>query len=321
MPTQNLALPFIAPAQAQKHITVNTAFQKLDMVINITVRGANLSDPPEDAEEGERFALSDVPTEAWTGHAGEIAAWQNGIWEFYAAPIGTLIWNEEDQAIYVKQAEDWQKAAAEPSFQNLDLLGVGAAADSTNRLAVSSPASLFNHEGSDHQMKINRQAPADTASLTFQTDFAGSAEIGLAGNDALSFKMRQPDGSWQETLRSEPVQPGIFTPLLRSGIVTIAEDEMAEIPTPTSGGLIAIMMTSTVGFPQSHHSGIFAYDTGGSLGLVTLAKGSGITNKGSVVLTGTTGDVGKTSLSAGTGVIQVENRFGGSWDFTYSFIL
>lgn len=321
MPTQNLDLPFIAPAQAQKHITVNTAFQKLDIAINITVREVNMTTPPSDAVEGERFALAEAPIDDWISHSGDVAAWQNGAWEFYSAPSGTLIWNKEDQAIYVKQAANWQKAVAEASFQNIELLGIEATADETNRLAVSSPSSLFSHAGDDHQMKLNRFSDTDTASLTFQTDFTGNAEIGLAGNNALSFKMRQSDGSWLETLRTEPAQPGVFTPLLRSGIVTIAENEMAEIPTPTSGGLLAIMITSTAGFPQSNHSGIFAYDSGGSLGLVTLVKGSGITNKGSTPLTGTTGDIGKTSLSAGTGVIQIENRFGGQWDFTYSFLL
>ena len=321
MPSKNLDLPFIAPAQAQKHIIVNSAFQKLDIAVNIIVRDVNMTTPPTDALEGERFALSDEPVGSWADHDGEIAAWQNGIWVYYAAPIGTLIWNKEDQAIYVKQAESWQKATPEPSYQNLDLLGVGAAADSTNRLTVSSSASLFNHDGADHQMKLNRQGAADTASLTFQTDFTGNAEIGLAGNEALSFKMRQTDGSWQETLRSEPGQPGIFTPLLRSGVVTIAENEVAEIPTPRLGGLMAIMITSDSGYPQSNHSGIFAYDTGGSLALVTLVKGSGISNTGSLPLNGTTGDAGKTSLSAGAGVIQIENQFGSSWEYSYSFIL
>ena len=36
------------------------------------------------------------------------------------------------------------------------LVGVNATADTTNRLAVSSPASLFNHEGAGRQLKVNR---------------------------------------------------------------------------------------------------------------------------------------------------------------------
>lgn len=321
MPTQNLDLPFIAPAQAQKHITVNTAFQKLDIAVNINVRDANLSAPPQDVEDGERFALSDMPTGPWSNHGGDIAAWQNNVWEFFRPAIGTLIWNKADQSIFVKQATGWQNVQSEPSYQNLAKLGIAATADATNRLAVSSPASLFSHAGDDHQMKLNRQATTDTASLTFQTDFTGNAEIGLAGNEALSFKMRQSDGTWQENLRTEPEQPGLFTPLLRSGIVTIEEDEVADIPTPTAGGIVALMMTNPAGFPQADHSGIFAYDSGGSVKLVTLGVGSGLSNQNSSLLNGTTGDVGMTSVSVGSGLIQIENRFGSAREFTYSFLL
>ena len=35
------------------------------------------------------------------------------------------------------------------------LVGVNVAADTTNRLAVSSPATLLNHEGAGHQLKLN----------------------------------------------------------------------------------------------------------------------------------------------------------------------
>lgn len=321
MPTQNLKLPFIAPAQAQKHITVNTAFQKLDIAVNIAVRDVNMTMPPTDAAEGERFALSDSPEGVWAGHGGEIAAWQNGVWEFYAPAIGTLIWCKASEAIYVKQATQWQDIETDISFENLPAIGVQAVTDDANRLVVSSPASLFTHAGSHHQMKLNRHAGTDTASMTFQTDFTGNAEIGLTGNDALSFKMRQSDGTWVETLRSEPNQPGVFTPLLRSGVVSINNDSVAVIPTPTAGGLIAIMMTSQVGFPQTNHSALIAYDTGPSMGITVLASGTGVVSRGSASLTGMTGDVGQTSFSVEENAIQIENRFGSPREFTYSFLL
>jgi len=321
MPTQNLNLPFIAPAQAQKHITVNTAFQKLDIAVNISVREVNLTTPPTDALEGERFALSDYPGGMWAGHGGEIAAWQNGVWEFYAPDVGTLIWSKASETVYVKQATEWQSIESKISFQNLPAIGVQAVADDTTRLTVSSPASLFTHTGSDHQMKLNRRAETDTAGLTFQTDFTGNAEIGLAGNDALSFKMRQSGGAWIETLRCEPDQPGVFTPLLRSGVVSISNDSVAVIPTPNAGGLVAIMMTSQSGFPQTNHSGLFAYDSGPSMGITVLASGTGIVSRGSESLTGVTGDVGQTSMSIKENAIQIENRFGSAREFTYSFLL
>lgn len=80
------------------------------------------------------------------------------------------------------------------------LVGINDTADSTNRLAVSSPATLLSHEGDDHQLKINKAAAADTASVLFQTDFVGHAEFGLAGDNDWHVKV-SPDGTtWHEAL-------------------------------------------------------------------------------------------------------------------------
>lgn len=80
------------------------------------------------------------------------------------------------------------------------LVGINDTADTTNRLAVSSPASLFSHEGDDHRLKINKAAAGDTASVLFQTDFVGHAEFGLAGDNDWHVKV-SPDGTtWHEAL-------------------------------------------------------------------------------------------------------------------------
>lgn len=82
----------------------------------------------------------------------------------------------------------------------VSLVGVNATADTTNRLSVSSPASLFSHEGEGHQLKINKDTAGDTASVVFQTAFSGRAEFGLAGDDDFHVKV-SPDGStWHEGL-------------------------------------------------------------------------------------------------------------------------
>lgn len=80
------------------------------------------------------------------------------------------------------------------------LVGVNATADTTNRLSVSSPASLFDHEGAGHQLKINKSAASDTGSVLFQTGYSGRAEFGLAGDDDFHVKV-SPDGSaWHEAI-------------------------------------------------------------------------------------------------------------------------
>src|SRR5207244_11572668 len=49
-------------------------------------------------------------------------------------------------------------------FVDADKLGINATADTTNRLAVKSAASLLDNVGNGHQQKINKAAAGDTAS-------------------------------------------------------------------------------------------------------------------------------------------------------------
>jgi hypothetical protein len=82
--TPNLVLPYLAANQSQKHVTVNEALRRLDALVQVTVQSAALATPPVSPVEGQRWILPASPTGAWTGHAGQIAAWQDGAWAFYA---------------------------------------------------------------------------------------------------------------------------------------------------------------------------------------------------------------------------------------------
>jgi hypothetical protein len=84
--------------------------------------------------------------------------------------------------------------------QSLPQLGINATADTTNRLAVSAAATLLNHAGAGHQLKINKAAAAQTASLLFQDGFSGRAEMGLAGTDDFSIKVSANGAAWNNAL-------------------------------------------------------------------------------------------------------------------------
>ena len=93
-----------------------------------------------------------------------------------------------------------KSVGGESDHQNLNHVGINATADNTNRLSLSSPASLLNHEGTGHQLKINKNTTADTGSLLYQTGFSGRAEMGLTGDDDFKVKV-SPDGSnWKDAL-------------------------------------------------------------------------------------------------------------------------
>jgi hypothetical protein len=80
--TPNLALPLIAAAQAQKHVTHNEALLAIDALVHCAVKDKDLAAPPAAPAEGDRYIVAASPTGAWAGKAGMIAALQDGVWRF-----------------------------------------------------------------------------------------------------------------------------------------------------------------------------------------------------------------------------------------------
>ena len=108
-----------------------------------------------------------------------------------AGALGTLTINSPS-VVFATTVSSIAMAAANVSALYLGL--GGATADATNRLSLNAPASLFNHAGAGHQIKVNKNAAGDTASLLFQSGFSGRAEMGLTGSDDWTIKV-SPDGS------------------------------------------------------------------------------------------------------------------------------
>jgi hypothetical protein len=202
--TPRLSLPLLMPAQAQKHVTHNEALMALDAIVHLAVLGI-LDTPPSEPDEGDRFIVGGSPTGAFSAHTDEIAAWQDGAWNFHEPGAGWVAWLATDGVALVFDGSAWVDLKA----RSADRLGVAMAADGTNRLAAASPAVLFTHDGDDCQVKVNKAAAGDTASLLFQTNFSGRAEFGLAGDDKFHVKV-SPDGSaWSEVLVADPASGNV----------------------------------------------------------------------------------------------------------------
>jgi hypothetical protein len=73
-------------------------------------------------------------------------------------------------------------------------------------------------------------------------------------------------------------------------------------------------------YPQTPHAGLFSYDTGPSLSLLTLAKGASLEDHGATPLTGTTGTNGRSSIAVAGGAILLENRHGPERFYAYTFL-
>lgn len=79
-------------------------------------------------------------------------------------------------------------------------LGIAAAPDATNKLAISSAAVLFNHAGADARLYLNKAATANTASTLYETNYSGRAEVGLCGDDNFHFKVSANAATWYDAL-------------------------------------------------------------------------------------------------------------------------
>ena len=105
--TPNLELPYIAAAQAQKHVTHNEAIRALDAVIQLAVLDRNLGAPPADASDGDRYIVAPSPSGDWAGHADEIAAFQDGAWQFFAPRTGWISWIGDERRVLGWDGTAW----------------------------------------------------------------------------------------------------------------------------------------------------------------------------------------------------------------------
>jgi hypothetical protein len=206
MPTPNLGLPFLMAAQAQKHVTHNEALRALDALVHLAAIDRDATTPPISPEDGDRYIVAVGGAGAWEGHDLEIAAYQDGAWAFFQPLVGWRSWISDEEALVVWDGSAWSLVGGGDGGGSggdggdFDTVGINATADTTDRLAIASAASLFNHAGNGHQQKINKAAAGDTASQLYQTGFSGRAEIGLTGDDDFHFKV-SPDGSaWNEAI-------------------------------------------------------------------------------------------------------------------------
>ncbi|WP_456389088.1 DUF2793 domain-containing protein [Profundibacter sp.] len=315
--TPNLTLPYLAASQAQKHVTHNEALRLLDALTQLRIDSFDAVSPPVSPANGEVHAIGVGAAGAWAGQDGRLAMFADNAWAFLAPKDGWRAWGLAETELRVYSGGVWLAVVA--PLQNLDGLGIGATSDATNRLSVASAASLFSHEGSDHQLKINKAASADTASMLFQSNWSGRAEMGLAGDDDFRIKVSGDGSSFSDALTARAADGVITVPCLMSGKITVANDAVGSISTPGAGGMIAISLVDP-NFPQAAHSGIFSYDAGPSLALHTMAKGPSLENQGTNLLSGTTGTDGRSSLAVQVDEVQIENRHGGTRTYAYSFI-
>ena len=194
-----LSLPYIAPQQAQKHVTHNEAIRALDILVQPVVKSRTTTVPPGSPVSGDTYIVAPSATGAWAGEDGKIATCVDGGWDFITPADGWLAYVDDTAQIAVCQSGAWTPLVT-TGGTSIAKWGINATADLINRLAVGADASLFTHDGTGHQLKINKNTAGDTASVLFQTGFAGHAEFGLTGDDDFKLKVSDNGSTWFDAL-------------------------------------------------------------------------------------------------------------------------
>jgi len=136
----HLQLPYLAAAQAQKHVSVNDALSVLDAIVQLAVIDQDLTQPPASPVEGDRYIVAAGATGAWATYDGQVASFNSGAWQFYPPTSGWRVWVEDEAKQYVLKNAAWQDLsfASSPSGATTELHVieeelslVGATVDST----------------------------------------------------------------------------------------------------------------------------------------------------------------------------------------------
>ena len=194
-----LQLPFIAPSQAQKHVTLNDSLRKIDLMAQAKILSRATPAQPAAPNEGDIYILPANPAGPDWEHLSEnmLAMFTDGYWDSLAPQIGFRVWNEETARVIIFDGVNWEPLQA--NLAPTDQLGVNTTADAVNRFAVKSDSELLSHDdvtpgSGDARKIINKKTSAHSASVVFQNAYQGRAEFGLLGDDDFALKT-SVDGS------------------------------------------------------------------------------------------------------------------------------
>jgi len=103
----NLALPYLAAAQAQKHVTHNEALRRLDAYVQLVLESVTAPEPPASPAEGARWFVPAGATGLFAGHDGTVAAFEAGAFDFLDLPADALAFIRDEQRFARFDGTDW----------------------------------------------------------------------------------------------------------------------------------------------------------------------------------------------------------------------
>jgi hypothetical protein len=105
--TPRFGMPLLEAAQAQKHVTVNEALMRADVLAAGRVENLHRTEPPAAPADGQAHIVGAGATGAWAGRDGELALFLNGGWEFVVPWEGCTVWVRAERARATRVGDAW----------------------------------------------------------------------------------------------------------------------------------------------------------------------------------------------------------------------
>ncbi|WP_297802824.1 DUF2793 domain-containing protein [uncultured Brevundimonas sp.] len=236
-----LGLPYVMAGQLQKHVTVNEAMTRLDAMVQMAVISRSLANPPAQADVGALYIVPEAGNHGWTEFAGgTVVRREVGGWVAGPVTEGMLAVVLDEGVTLVRLSGQWQPlGAALGGALTLEALGVGAAPDAQNPFSARLNKALWaarpTDDGGDGDLRFtfNKQGPAATGSVMFQSGWQGRAEIGLIGDDNLRFKVSADGAHWHEALSIDRNNGRVWFPSGATRRETVVQTASGSVTVPS----------------------------------------------------------------------------------------
>lgn len=196
--TTRLELPLLASGQAQKHVTVNEAFSRLDALVQLALTSVGTTVPPVSPSEGEVHGVGIGAGGDWAGQDGTLAIFQNGGWAFVVPGAGWQGWSVASGTRVLFDGVGWIEGAGA-----LSVNGAGF---------VHRTAEVDHSLTSGGSSAVAGALPADaivygvTARVLTPIGGAATFEIGVAGStDRYGSGIGTGAGAWARGITGSPL--------------------------------------------------------------------------------------------------------------------
>jgi hypothetical protein len=186
--TTTLGLPFLMPAQAQKHVTVNESLTRLDALVQMAVESRTTSSQPGSPADGAVWIAPAGKTGAEWGGYGDwsLAYFRDGSWEQITPKEGWRAWVKDEDCVVAWTGAAWSTALAATSIE------LGHASDTTISRSAAGvlevEGGVIPKENRANTYSLDQAAPrfistttpaADAADATFKAG-CSSTKAGVA---------------------------------------------------------------------------------------------------------------------------------------------